>query len=93
MVQTYNAICRYACFVWALDSAVEGLLDELDEDWKKKYFKFHHHGGIRNHEILKSSIWYKKKYFFVGKLAFCKEYNYSTTSCLRFKEEYVLYNW
>lgn len=53
MVQTYNAICRYACLVWALDSTVEALLDELDEGWKKKYFKFHHHGGIRNHEITK----------------------------------------
>lgn len=89
MVQTYNAICIYACFVWALDSAVEGLLDELDEVWKKKYFKFHHHGGIRNHEISKCSIWFKKKYFFVEKLAFCKEYYYSTISCLRFKEEDV----
>lgn len=38
MVQTYNAICRYACLVWALDSTVEVLLDELDEGWKKKYF-------------------------------------------------------
>lgn len=34
----------------------------------------------------------RKNIFFVKKLAFCKEYYYSTTSCLRFKEEYVLYN-
>lgn len=63
MVQTYNAICRYACLVWALDSTVEVLLDEPDEGWKKKYFKFHHHGNHEmkfhhhgNHEITKCLI-------------------------------------
>lgn len=91
MVQTYNAICRYACFVWALDSAVEGLLDELDEVWKKKY-------GTLNFIIMEVSETMRyqnvrcdlrKNIFLLKKLAFCKEYYYSTISCLRFKEEDV----